>query len=204
MNIDEQKHREIAIKEFPKFTEMLESILNLKRWGFQKTLSGTSTRFPPSIIYDSQWCRVRFLWPVPDIRDREASIHILYGRLHAPNDAEMILWNGEQCFCWHDIDLVLHFLDGRSPEDVAYKDYDLPGVMKKFYDSKDRRWSQREWLVRMHEKVWEHYGIRFFEFFDLHRPDLWSRYIRFVKEFRRLKESGSKTQYGGPWPSNIC
>jgi len=202
MSTEKRLEREIVQSEFPAFNQMLERFLDFNRWGFQKTFSGLSTHFPPSIIYDSELCRVRFLWPVKDIRDREVSISILYGRSHAPNDEKTLLWNGEQCFCWHTLNLVLEFLDGLSPERVVRKNYELPAVMKQFNDSKNPSWSQREWLVRMHATIWEHYGERFFQLFDMRHLDLWENYVHFVKEFRMLKEA--REHYGGPWPSNIC
>ena len=33
--------------------------------------------------------------------------------------------------------------------------------------------------------IWEHYEQRFFELFDLRRPDLWDDYIGFLKEYEK-------------------
>ncbi len=52
------------------------------------------------------------------------SISIYYGRLHAPNEETTMIWNGEECHCWHRFELALHFLDGRTPE-YASKRYTL-------------------------------------------------------------------------------
>jgi hypothetical protein len=204
MNNQKEMEKEFIKKEFPKFIETLEQCLNFKRWGFQMTFYGVSTKFPPSVIYDSEWCRVRFLIPIPDWRDRESTIHIRYGRLHAPNDEELILNDGEYCYCWHDIGLALEFLELVAPQQAANKNFASQSVIKGFMDSIDPNLHQLEWLTKTHALIWDHYGKRFFELFDLRTPNLWKQYDEFVKEFRAIKVTKSTRHYGGPWPANIC
>jgi hypothetical protein len=38
-----------------------------------------------------------------------------------------------------------------------------------------------------HAMIWEHYGQRLFELFDLRRPDLWEKYSSFVIQVYDLK-----------------
>jgi hypothetical protein len=164
-------------------TRVSQSFLNLAGWGFIE--SYRSDRLG-RLIYNSEWCRISFLWGGWDYRGGN-NIHIRYGRLHAPNEKATMIWNGEECHCWHDFDHALHFLDGRTPEYTSKKLYSHSLIEK--YKQSDLgqsltgKRSQPEWLTRMHATVWEHYGERFFELFDLRLPDLWDRYREFLKEY---------------------
>lgn len=200
----ENNYEEMVNKKFPEVIRTLEQYLNFKRWGFQMTFYGVSTKFPPSVIYDSEWCRARFLMPIPDWRESESTIHIRYGRLHALNDEELISYDGEECYCWHDIGLALEFLEGVAPQQAANKNFASQSVIKGFMDSIGPNLRQLEWLTRTHSKIWDHYDQRFFELFDLRTPTLWKQYVEFVKEFRAIKATKSSRHYGGPWPANIC
>ncbi len=54
----------------------------------------------------------------------------------------------------------------------------------------------------MHAIIWEKYGYRLFELFDLRRPDLWEKYSVFIKQvydIRGFKHYG----YGVPH-EKIC
>jgi uncharacterized lipoprotein len=95
-----------------------------------------------------------------------------------------MLWNGEECHCWHRIEYPLHFLDGRTSPDAAKLNYSHPikdQFHKDDFKSKFHR-RQPEWLAQMHVKIWQNYGNRLFELFDLHRPELWQQYRQFLKE----------------------
>ena len=113
-------------------------------------------------------------------------MNINYGRLHAVFDDLYLLWNGEKCHCWHSVAYVLHFLDGLSPDEIAGKNYRRPKIMEQFRQSQvgqslRGRTHQPEWLTRMHAAIWNHYGLRLFEVFDLRRPELWEQYRQFMK-----------------------
>ena len=100
-----------------------------------------------------------------------------------------MIWHDEECHTWHESNLALLFLDGYSPRKAAKIKYS-PSWTKKYYKKKylekfHRR--QPEWLMTMHMEVWERYGKKFFELFDLRRPDLWERYRQFLKELYDIK-----------------
>ena len=40
-----------------------------------------------------------------------------------------------------------------------------------------------EYSLRYHAAIWDYYGNRLFELFDLRQPELWEQYTQFVKEF---------------------
>jgi hypothetical protein len=98
-------------------------------------------------------------------------------------------WNGEECRCWHDLDYVMHFLDGRAPADAVNLNRSHPITNPFYEDDSQQKFSRRqpEWLAQMHTAIWRHYGKQFFELFDLRRPDLWEKYRQFLKEVYDIK-----------------
>jgi len=176
---------------------IIEEELDLRRWKFYLSytklsdIDGVAHR---NIIYDSEWCRIRFEYSrrfPPDAHQ----LHIFYGRLHASNDDEIMLWNGEKCYCWHGVGLThLYFLDGFSPAETLNSQIigRLPSVVGKFHES-DLGWQLRRdrglrYNIVRESVIWKHYGLRLFELFDLRRPDLWEQYIDYLKEYYRIRD----------------
>lgn len=162
-----------------------QTILAVSSWGFKEAYQSAESQ---QIIFDSELCRVNLIWGGWDQAGGN-SMHIRYGRLHAPPEKTILLWKGEECHCWHDIDHPLNFLDGRRPADVVKRYYSHP-VTDPFYEKEVRQGfirRQPEWLSEMHLTIWKHYGNSFFDIFDLRRPDLWQKYQLFLKEFYDLK-----------------
>jgi hypothetical protein len=161
-------------------SRIAQSILDLPVRGFKETYRSDK---PGELIFDSAWCRISLTWGGWDQAGGN-SMHIHYGRLHAPNQEVTMQWQGEECYCWHELDYVLHFLDGRSPAEAAKLDishsitdfYYKTEITQKFH----RR--QPEWMAEMHVTIWEQYGQRLFDLFDLRRPEIWQRYRRFLEE----------------------
>ena len=104
--------------EFPWYIDLIEECFKLKERGFRKIYSGSVPDAMPIIVYESSQCRVRFTWEIStSYRDPEF-MRIQYGRLHAPIDKNIVEWNNENYYCWHDIRLVLLFLDGLTPQEA--------------------------------------------------------------------------------------
>jgi len=176
---------------------IIEEEMDLRRWKFylsHTTLNDSGGITHRKIIYDSEWCRLRFGYSrrfPPD--DHE--LYILYGRLHASNEDEIMLWNGEKCYCWHGIGLThLYFLDGFSPAETLNSSINgrLPDGIGGFRESDLGRQLRREGgprygIVRQ-SVIWKHYGLRLFELFDLRRPDLWEQYTDYLKEYYRIRD----------------
>lgn len=165
-------------------TNVAQKFLSLTLWGFEKSYHSEKLG---KLIYDSEICRVSFLWGGWDPLSGK-SINIQYGRLHASNEKAKMIWMGEECHCWHRFEHALHFLDGRTSIDAVRLNFSHP-IIDEFYKPEFRekfRYNQPEWLARMHEVVWQHYGKRFFELFDLRRPNLWQQYQLFLKEYYDL------------------
>lgn len=166
-------------------TRIARGFLDLDLWGFKE--SYTSSKHG-KLVYDSEWCRVKLVWEGWDPLGGN-SISIYYGRLHAPNEKAIMIWNGEDCHCWHGFEHALHFLDGRTPADIARNDM-FHSLTDQFYELEFRQSFHRrqpEWLTRMNAAVWRQYDKQFFELFDLRQPDLWKRYRHFLKELYDIK-----------------
>ena len=82
--------------------KLLNENLDFERWGFRQSYI-LPKKFP-LIIYDSQWCRVKFSFDHGDRYDDRAHLSVYYGRLHAPSDDSFMVWNDEKCWCWHRVD----------------------------------------------------------------------------------------------------
>lgn len=171
---------ERSVEPIEEMSRIAQSILGLDLLEFKESYRSAKTG---KLIYDSEWCRISLIWGGWDPLDGN-SIHIRYGRLHAPNEKTTMFWNGEDSRCWHRVEHPLHFLDRRTPAEVAQLDYSH-SLISPFYEAELRekyRRRQPEWLAQMHLTIWQHYGKRLFELFDLRRSDLWQQYRQFLKK----------------------
>jgi hypothetical protein len=165
--------------------ELVAYCLPLSDWSFVE-----SAKTDSAIIYNSPWCRMKFL--IEEDRTQDY-LHVYYGRLHAADNTQIMKWKGENCYCWHnypDIQLALEFLDGISPKD-AYQHSGKPiPFFQSYYNSEFAKSIDDiyERALRLHAAIWNHYGLQFFELFDLRHPEIWERYIDFLKEFYAFDE----------------
>ena len=160
---------------------LTKSFSNLKALDFKESYRSDKDK---RLIYDSEWCRIKFVWGGWDYGSGN-SISIYYGRLHAPDESVTMMWHDEECHAWHEFNLALLYLEGHTPGKAIKMKYPPPFI-EKFYREKFRQKFARrqpEWLMIMHMEVWDHYGKRFFELFDLRRPDLWESYRQFLKGY---------------------
>lgn len=208
--------------EYEEFLGLINQYIDLERWGFIRTYSRVIANVPPLVIYDSQWCRVRFIYDVADYGDyRERTASVWYGRLHATNDGGYKSLNGQNTKCWHVLYYyVLNFLDGLSSKEVVDGKGQDPRVIHEFERSglswvlpDEYRIARAIKKLRLHNKIWEHYGQRLFDVFDLRNPELWEKYVHFHNEIKRLqyetwkaKEKTEKPlkQFDDFEPDNLC
>ncbi len=95
-------YKKIVEQEFPGFVQTLESCMSFGKRGFRQTFYVMAPEFAPSLIYDSDSCRVRFIWLRGDIRDGGyPTMSVRYGRLHASDNHRFILWNEQLSHCSH-------------------------------------------------------------------------------------------------------
>jgi hypothetical protein len=179
--------------------QLAQSFLPLETWSFEE-----SYKSEKRIIYNSEWCRVKLFWSGWEMYGGNG-ISVYYGRLHAPDDEARMIWNGEECSCWHSLSgtgAVLDYLDGLTPQESAGRE-DFLRIIQQFRqsDTWQRLAGKRqgpELAVRMTAVIWDHYGLSLFELFDLRRPDLWKAYRAFLKEVVRIKDREREIDIGGP------
>lgn len=180
-------------------TRIADDFLNLAGRGFKVSFLSEK---PGKLIYDSQWCRISLIWGGWEQAGGN-SMHIHYGRLHAPSEKITMLWQGEECRCWHRVEHALHFLDRRTPAEAASLDVSHP-TTSPFYKTeitqKFRR-RQPEWIAEMHLAIWRQYGQPLFDLFDLRQPQLWQQYRQFLQEVYDI--SGRKPRPGPPM-DKVC
>jgi hypothetical protein len=180
MSIDERN-----IDPIQEMTRIVNDYSKINAWNFKESFRSKNGK---ELILNSEWCRVNLVWGGWDPLGGN-SISIYYGRLHAPNEAATMLWEGEDCYAWHDLTPALYFLDELSPVG-AVSTKSSHRLTDKFYEEEFRKTYHRrqpEWLMKMHMEVWGYYGVRLFELFDLRRPDIWTQYRLFLKEYYDIK-----------------
>ena len=187
--------------------QIIEDNLDFRRWNFKLSFSDFSKMSYQKIIYDSPYCRISFSFSRQRLPKYD-ELSIFYGRLHAPNDKAIIVWRGQECHCWHGTLNHLWFLDGVSPQDVVKQEKShkySPKLVEKFYHSdvgiKLREEYAPKYIVVLESMIWQHYGKRLFELFDMRHPNLWKEYSRFLSEYYKLL--GAKSSYGPPY-ENVC
>jgi len=169
----------------PTLTALITDSLPLKEWGFLE-----SAKTDLTIIYNSQWCRIKFL--IEEDRSKDY-LHIYYGRLHALDNEWTMMWNAENCYCWHmhsDLRLALRYLDSLSAQEAYKAEWTELQLFQDYFNSESAKSisNNDERFLKLHSVIWAHYGIRLFELFDLRHPDLWEQYIDFLKEYYRLHD----------------
>ena len=187
--------------------QLIESILDLKQWDLKLSFRDFSKMSYQTVIYDSPYSRIsvsfsRQRLPIYD------ELSIQYGRLHAPNEAAFMMWQGQECRCWHRRLDPLRFLDGLSPHEAIKQDEmrkHSPKIVEEFYNSdvgiQLREKYTPEYTLVLESTIWRHYGQRLFDLFDLRQSDLWEKDQEFLREYYQLK--GMKVSYGPPY-ENVC
>ena len=186
---------------------LAQTYLTLENWGYQESarINEINGLMIPSVIYESQWCRLRISfneWHPPH-QSQDYSVDVYYARLGAPNDRTTLVWNNEECYCWHGVVKALHFLDN-SPSEYAAQNILSHNLIKQFrheLSSKDLKYKLPEWEIRKHAYIWESYAPRLFELFDVRHPELWDRYRKFLKDVYDIKGRNPNIK---PPLDNIC
>jgi hypothetical protein len=147
------------------------------------------------LIYNSPWCRIKFFIEKDRTQDY---LHVYYGRLHAADNSWIMKWKRDNCSCWRhhaDLQLILEFLDGTSPQEAYQRHLKPVPFIQDYYDSEFYKsmTSSEERTLKLHAAIWEHYGLPFFELFDLRRPELWESYIGFLKAYYTLSYEETRT-----------
>jgi hypothetical protein len=186
------------IDPITEMTRIAQDILDLPSRRFKESYRSPK---PGKLIYESEWCRISLVWGGWEYGSGN-TMHIFYGRLHAPNEKARMMWNGEECHCWHELRYILHFLDGRTPAKAAELNYSHPIVAPFYQEELEQRYkSQPEWLAQMHLAIWQYYGQPLFDLFDLRQPALWQQYQQFLKDVYDITGRPPKL---GPPKDKVC
>jgi hypothetical protein len=185
MNDDWRKSWNLPEHEYESFVDSINKNMDLERWGFVQTYSSIDKEnLPFIVIYDSQQCRVRFEYYKPDfggVYHESREVLILYGRLHTKSDSRIVTHKENKVVRnWHDIyHYIIKFLDGMPPGNAMYPiEYYSPMLQELKNLS----------AIEQHNKIWEYYGKRFFDLFDVRNPELWEKYVIYCNEVQRLME----------------
>lgn len=175
MNSDDERN----VDPVDEMTRIVQDLLALPSKGFSESYRSSQQGI---LIYDSERCRIKLIWVGWEYGSGN-TMHIVYGRLHALNDDTTMLWDREKCYCWHDLDYILHFLDGRTPVEAAGLNYSH-ALTNPFYkkELRQRYKNQPEWMAHIHLAIWEQYGQSLFDLFDLRQPELWQQYRQFLQD----------------------
>ena len=184
---------------------LIEDYLDIERWKFHLTFKKFTRPRNIKIIYDSEWCRIKFMFSRMHYPESD-EILISYGRLHAPDEERFMTWNGQVCHCWHNILDPLRFLDRLTPTE-AYKQSirhkQMPTAVRKYRQMQYAQELLKEYppkyAIGLHAALWNTYGQKLFELFDLRRPELWEEYRGFLKEYYKMLDLKSKHP-----PENVC
>lgn len=151
------------------FVACIESNFSFKKWGFVK-----NNLFSHDVIYDSDSCRVKFTLGVNYYPMLDTQIY--YGRLHASDsNNNYMIWNGERCRCWHNLNLILPFIEGIKVESVEEFWRNLKENLNLDFPPHDFI----EYPLRFNSKIWGLYGNKIFDVFDIRNTDLWEKYSQF-------------------------
>jgi hypothetical protein len=191
-------------KKYRECYKTLNKHFDFARWNFSQ--SYILAQDFPTIIYDSELCRVKFIFHTSgNMHDYTPNLRVCYGRMHSPSNDEFMTLKEEKYWCWHRVDYALNFLDGLSPDEAVKVEYH-PQVIEQYRQSDLAKElsaiSQAEWMAGMESEIWKHYGQRLFELFDLRRSELWEQYTNFIQEFHKIKKSKSFRNY--PAYDKIC
>jgi len=163
--------------------------LEMERWGFKESYRFDKYPKGPFLIYDNSLCRVKIEYGIERYR-WEDGLRILYGRKIAPNNEEIIEWNGEKCWCWHARDInPICFLDGYTPQEAINLHWPMPVTFD--YENSDQgkklyKANIPQYRINECSLIWQAYAPRLFELFDINNPTLWENYYQFNKEYWRL------------------
>jgi hypothetical protein len=181
--------------------------LDLKRWNFRLGFTDFVTTSNLVVIYDTGYCRLSFMLSLQQT-PRYDELVISYGRSHARNDEPYMDWHGEKCRCWHYVFDPLRFLDGLSPSEAVHQakvEKRMPNIVESYRKSELGLRLFNEYppkaAIVMHSVIWDHYGQKLFDLFDLSKPKLWEEYKVFIREYYKLL--GTKASFGPPY-ENIC
>ena len=185
-------------KPVDELVRLIKQDLHLERWGFAVASQKMDAK-AIEVIIQSDCCKI----DVVCIRDNShlCRIDLAYARLHAPDQGEYMIYEGQKCICWHNLYFgILKFLDGMTPEEAAnshVRGNKIVEIEQEPEIANLGRYNPESELY-IHDEIWTRYAPELFRLFDLRDQTLWKKYYEFNKEYVRLKFKGS-TQLSESW-----
>jgi hypothetical protein len=168
-------------------TKLITRILPLQEWGFIPTAKYFDNNTHPTMIYDSESCRVKILYEALG-RYEDHTMMVHYGRLDVPDKASIIVYGRLQSdyhLLWHNVFYAMDFLEGLTPQEAKTRKHTrLVPEFEQSDDARAIRYQPERDLV-FHRKIWQTYGSRLFSVFDSRQKELWEQYSTFVKDYWR-------------------
>ena len=180
MNLNEKK-----VLWMQETIDLVNRLLPLDDWHFKETARFFGNDIHPTLIYDSESCRIRISFTATD-RRMDQGIILDYGKLDVPDHATILVGNApieNYHLLWHSADYALYFLDGLSPREA--KTAKIPRFVTEFRQSalaKTLDYQPEKDLV-FHATMWEYYEQRLFDIFDDRDVDIWKHYCAFIREY---------------------
>jgi hypothetical protein len=166
-------------------TKLIARCLPLDKWGFRQSAKYFDNNTHPTLIYDSESCRLKILYEALG-RYEDHTMLIHYGRLDVPDHASIIVYMSSPSdyhLLWHNVFYAIDFLDGLSPQEAKIqKPVRLVREFEQSDMSKEIKYDPEKILV-FHRWIWESYGKRLFNLFDARQAGLWEGYSAFVREY---------------------
>ncbi len=169
-----------------------EHVLPLKKWGFKESARYFYNNLYPTLIYDSNKCRV-YIYHDTVGRKHEYGTTIYYGSLGVPNSADLLIRDQDDKnprLLWHSPRLLLCFIDGLSPQNARQekeprriRELRQSETIQKIKYLPERRLAEEK-------AIWEMYGQRLFGLFDAKNIKLWKEYLAFRKAYWQVLFDG--------------
>lgn len=197
--------QEIYIWE--KIGKLADNYLELKKWGFITEEQATvhNGEYPqPLVIYKSKNCKIKIAFNewYPPHQKNEFTLDVFYGRVIAAKE-NVMLFENEECHCWHNIVKIMHFLDGRSPEYAAQNLFSH-NIISEFINSTTSETladKHAEWEIRKHRIILEKYSTQLFNLFDIKQVEPWRNYSQFLSGIYDIR---GRKPYIKPPLDKIC
>ena len=70
----------------------------------------------------------------------------------------------------------------------------MPRFTSDFYQANIEKFEQPEYVAKLTAHIWDHYGQRFFNLFDVRQTTLWDQYVNFNKECAKIDEEEGRNK----------
>jgi len=189
-------------KPVDELVRLIKQDMHLERWGFTVASKKMDAK-AIEVVIRSEICKVG----IDCTRDNShlCSISLAYARLHAPENAPYMIYEGQECVCWHNLFFgILDFLDGMTPEEAANSRSSGKRIIGLEQEPKIANLGKYnpERTLYFHDEIWTRYAPELFQLFDLRDQTLWKKYYDFNKEYVRLLFENPTQMI--PSPDKIC